>query len=215
MTSATFTPETATSEAFLAAMLAGDRLGARAVAEAAFQLGVAHLYEQVIRPAMQEVGALWHANRITVADEHAATAIAQSTVASLYPDFPWPVGGPTALIACAEGERHEFGARMVADLLALDGWHTLFLGADTPTSALVEMTAKLKPVFVAMSVAIPFHLPKARTAVEALRERVPGLKLLAGGRAVMGLPEAHSKLGADAVAMSAAQAVEAVRRWKP
>ncbi|HLL52004.1 MAG TPA: cobalamin-dependent protein [Myxococcaceae bacterium] len=207
-------PASVTPEAFLAALLTGDRLRAQALAHGAFQRGVDHLYEEVIRPAMVELGALWHANRITVADEHAATAIAQSTVASLYPEFPWSVGGPRALIACVQGERHEFGARMVADLLALDGWHTVFLGADTPTSSLVEMAAKVQPAFVAVSVGLPLHLPAAREAVAALKERLPKLKVLVGGRAVAPLPDAAAKLGADGMGRSAAGAVEVVRGWK-
>jgi methanogenic corrinoid protein MtbC1 len=207
-------PRSVTPELFIQALLAGDRLRARKLARAAFQLGVEHLYEEVIRPAMVEVGALWHANRITVADEHAATAIAQSTVASLYPEFQWEVEGPRALVACAEGERHEFGARMVADLLALNGWQAVFIGSDTPISSLVDMAAKVKPAFVAVSVGLPLHLPNARAAVSALKERMPGLKVLVGGRAVTALPDAKDKLGADAMARSAAGAVEVVRGWK-
>src|SRR5262245_14456033 len=127
---------------FLHAVLAGDQRGALAVAEEAFQRGLGHLYEHVVEASMVEVGRLWQEDRISVADEHLATALAESTIASFYPRLAWPVGGPPAVVACASPERHQLGARMVADLLALDGWCTSFLGGDVPLPAIVEMARR-------------------------------------------------------------------------
>ena len=43
--------------------------------------------------------------------------------------------GRTALVACAEGELHSLGVRMVADFLDADGWDVLFVGALSPVEA--------------------------------------------------------------------------------
>jgi len=202
-------------DAFLDAILAGDRRRALAEARAAFERhGVPYLYESVVHPALVEVGERWSRNEITVADEHLATAIVNATLASLYPDFPWPDGGPKAIVACAAGERHEVGARMVADLLALDGWDAAFLGADTPPEALVRKAVDARAVLVALSVTIPVHLSAARATAALLHEALPTATVLAGGRAVAQLPDAAAALGLDGVAPSGAKGVDAARAYK-
>src|SRR5262249_8138487 len=89
---------------FLTLILEGDRRSAEAFARRAFERhGVRFLYEEIVQPALEQVGELWFANRISAAEEHIATATAESAVCALYPRFPWPPRGPRALIACAEG----------------------------------------------------------------------------------------------------------------
>jgi MerR family transcriptional regulator, light-induced transcriptional regulator len=198
---------------FLAFILEGNRHEAEAYARRVFeQRGVAFLYEQVVQTALREVGSLWFANRITVADEHLATNTAQSAVAALYPLFSWPPRGPRVLLACAEGERHEFGLRMVADLLALDGWDDRFLGSDVPTEDLARHAAKFAPKVVAMSVTLAWHVPTTQKAIGLVRSALPSAKIVVGGLATEG--GGWEALGADAVARSGPQAVEVFRAWR-
>lgn len=198
---------------FLGFILEGDRQRADAYARNVFeQRGVAFLYEQVIRPALVEVGRLWWTNCITVADEHVATNTAQSAVAALYPLFKWPPRGPRVLVACAAGERHEFGVRMVADLLALDGWDDRFLGGDVPTVDLVRYAKSFAPKVVALSVTLAWHLPTTKEVIGLLRRALPSVKVLVGGSALEGA--AGQALGADAVARCGTEAVEVARAWK-
>lgn len=201
-------------DAFLEAILAGDRAGAFTVASRAFEEGIEVLYEDIVRSSLEEVGRLWEENLITVADEHLATATAQAAIASLYPRFPWSAapGNPTAIIACVEGERHEIGARMVADFLALDGWNDIFLGADTPADALVRKAVETNPAFVALSVSLSLHLPRVREVVARLRKAAPHVKILAGGRAFRDSADA---VGADAVGRTARDAPRIAHGWKP
>jgi methanogenic corrinoid protein MtbC1 len=171
-------------------------------------------FEDVVRPVLERIGSLWSKDRISVADEHAATAIAQVAVSALYADFPWPEAGPRAIVACVEGERHQFGARMLADLLSLDGWNVTFLGADTPTASLARMVAAERPLFVALSVTLPHHLEAARTAVAAVRGASAEVRILAGGRGLSGQQEAARALGVDVALDRASAAVEMVRSWR-
>lgn len=200
-------------EPFLSSILDGDARRAEAYARRVFeQHGVAFLYEHVIQTALRDVGRLWQANRITVADEHLATNTAQSVVAALYPAFRWPPRGPRALLACAAGNRHEFGLRMVADLLALDGWDDRFLGSDVPSEDIAPHAARFAPKLVAISVTLAWHVPAAKNAIGLVRRALPAVKILVGGLATAGL--AWRDLGADAVARSATEAVEVARGWK-
>lgn len=90
----------------------------------------------VIAPVQERVGAEWAADRLTVAQEHAATAINERAVAALAHHEPdgarrSEVRGRVA-VACIDGEWHAFPARLVAETLRLRGWQVDCLGAQTP-----------------------------------------------------------------------------------
>lgn len=198
---------------FLAFLLEGDRPRAEAYARQVIeQHGVIFLYEEVVQNALREVGRLWFANRITVADEHLATNTAQSAIAALYPLFKWPPRGPRVLLACGAGERHEFGLRMVADLLALDGWNDHFLGGDVPSVDLARHAETFAPEIVAISVTLAWNVPATKEAIRLVRDALPSAAIILGGRATEGA--GWEALGADAVARSGSQAVEVARAWR-
>lgn len=198
---------------FLAAILKGDLAEALSVAQKTRSRGLPFLYDEITR-ALVEVGRFWQEGRISVADEHIATAVAQSVLASFYPSFPWMSSGPKGIIACVEGEHHELGARMAADLLVSDGWNVTYVGADVPLAALVELVVRIRPVFVGLSFALPERLPSVRDAIARLRREAPGTRLLLGGRGIA-LDATARDLGSDAIAHSGTSAVEVIRAWKP
>jgi methanogenic corrinoid protein MtbC1 len=201
-------------ETFCEILLNGDRRSAERYARGVFdQRGVLCLYDELIRPALEEVGRLWYSDRITVGDEHLATATAQFAVASLYSHFQWLSEGPPALVAGPEGERHDFGGRMIADVLGLSGWTDRFLGGDVPTLDLAREAERLAPKIVALSVTLPMHLPALSFAIAQIREATPRARILVGGGAVADLHDAGA-IGADAVANCCSDAVEVVRAWR-
>ena len=202
---------------YLAAIMAGSRRDALAVVDDALAGGmeVRALYLQVFQPAMHEIGRLWQENRITVADEHLATAITQLAMSRLYEALfgDRRDAGPLLVAACADHERHELGLRMICDLLELDGWDTVFLGASVPVEDLVQMVLERKPEVVALSASITPHLARVREAVEAIRGALPegGPVIAIGGRAFAGDDRLAERMGAD---LTAKDAVEVAERLK-
>ena len=186
-------------ERYLAAQLGGDRKEAlRVILEDGLERGVtvSELADEVIRGAQREIGEKWQRNEIGIADEHMATAIAQRALIHLYERAPpaWP-RGPIVLLACVEGELHEFPARLVADYLELGGYAVRYLGASAPTSGLCAAIAKHRPDALGLSVTLIHNLPALRAAVAAVRSRFPGLPILAGGRALAWAPGIGAELG--------------------
>lgn len=203
-------------EAYLAAVLAGDRRRAFAAVDAARAdgAGLRALYLDVFQPALREVGRLWEENRITVADEHLATAITQAAMGRLYDDlFTGPTTDrPLLLAACADAERHDVGLRMVCDLLETEGWDTLFLGAAVPVESLVGMVRARRPAAVALSASLSQHLPRIREAVRALREALDDPPVIAvGGRPFVDDPALAAEVGADLTAPDAASTAARLR----
>jgi methanogenic corrinoid protein MtbC1 len=202
---------------YLDAVLAGSRRQAMEVVDQAMQagLGIRTLYLEVFQPVMREIGRLWQENRITVADEHLATAITQAAMARMYDQLFAAAAppGPLLVAACADQERHELGLRMICDVLEMEGWDTVFLGASVPVEDLVRMVLDRKPEVVALSASIAPHVARVREAIAGIRGAVPqGAPLiLVGGRAFADDPGLAGRLGAD---LTAKDAVEATERLK-
>lgn len=214
------TEEAAAAEAlapYLDAIVAGNRREAFGVVDRALDEGMdlRALYLEIFQPALREIGKLWQQNRITVADEHLATAITQAAMARLYDRlFAAAAGeGPLLVAACADTERHEVGLRMICDILEMEGWDTVFLGATVPVEDLVEMVLARRPDVVALSASIAPHLPRVREAIRAIREATPGggPVIAVGGRPFLDDPRLAEQVGADLTAKDAAEAARRLR----
>jgi methanogenic corrinoid protein MtbC1 len=116
------------------------------------------------------------------------------------------------LLACAAGERHEFGLRLVADQLALDGWDDRFVGGDVPNEDLAHHAKKFSPKVVAISVTLAWNLPTTKQAISLVRKALPSAKILVGGLATQ--TAGWEALGTDAAARNSTHAVEVIRAWK-
>lgn len=190
---------------FVNAQLAGDRREAlRLVMEEGVGRGApaSEIALRVLQAAQRKIGELWQDNRISVADEHLATAIAQVVLAHLYRLSPAsPLLDKRIVFGCVEGEHHDFPARLAADALDLAGYDVRFLGADVPTESLVSMIRRERPDLVALSATMSFNLRSLRMTVARLRSDFgEALPILVGGAACDTLADPAAELGADGFA---------------
>jgi methanogenic corrinoid protein MtbC1/DNA-binding XRE family transcriptional regulator len=200
---------------YLDAVLASDQAAAaRAITRAEAEgWSLGRLYVELLGPAQVAIGERWHAGRISVAQEHAATEITLREMERLRQMVrPGDGTAPRALVAAVEDDAHALGARMAADLLGLDGWAVDYLGASTPTGDLVAFARRRRPALVALSVTRTDSLPMAVDAVRRLRQLAPAPALLVGGRAVHARSEAARRLAGAIVAGDVVEGVRAARR---
>jgi methanogenic corrinoid protein MtbC1 len=160
-------------ERYLTAQLAGDRREAmRLVLDEGLSKGerIVDLQSKVIQSAQDELGRMWQQNRVTIAQEHMATAISELTLSALFEHaVPKASLGKKIVLACVEGEQHDLPARLVADLLDLEGFDVRFLGANVPHDDLVKTIVYERPDVIGLSVTMSFNVPQLRTAVERVR----------------------------------------------
>ncbi|MET9495631.1 cobalamin B12-binding domain-containing protein [Streptomyces sp. NPDC006552] len=140
---------------------------------------------ELIAPAQERVGVEWAADRLTVAQEHAATAINERCVSAVA-DVAAPAlaGAPArgrVTVACVDGEWHALPARLVAEVLRLRGWRVDYLGAQVPTAHLIAHLHQRRSDAVLLSSSIPAHLPTAHAAISACQ--ATGTPVMAGGAA--------------------------------
>lgn len=113
------------------------------------------------------------------------------------------------LIGTVEGDIHSIGKNIVATMLKAAGFEVIDIGVDVPTQTFVEKVRELKPDILGLSALMTTTMMKQKEVIEALREA--GLrdqvKVIIGGAPVT--EEWAREIGADAVGLDAASAVEA------
>lgn len=205
------TPQTQLAEStelFLRALLLGRRGAAVNIALQAIADGAcaANIYLEICSKALWKIGELWERNEISVADEHRATAIVQYVIAQIYPRiFLQPLERGRVVVTGVEGEMHQLGGNMVADLLESEGWHVCFLGTNLPHRSILQKIAAHCADAVFISATMPFNLTSVRRLVTEIRKQLgPNILIVVGGQAFAGSPSFFEEVGADAFAETAA-----------
>lgn len=198
-------------EGFLGALLEGDTAAAHAHVQYLLQeqVPVVDLFERLFTHALYDVGALWERNRITVADEHLATALVDRLLLGVYPQVcSAERKGFSVVVACVVNELHQLGGRMVADVFELHGWDSHFLGASTPVDALLDLVRDKNPDVVALSMALTTGFDKLESTVGALRDLCPATPVLVGGQAFHRDPGLVEQLESPALHVSSMAELE-------
>lgn len=211
------TDELVVRERLWSALTDRDEFAAAATVFAAMDAGMTaeDVLLEVIAPVQHKVGTEWAANRITVAQEHAATAINDRVIAALahHPAGKAQTHGGRVAVACVDGEWHALPPRLLSEVLRLRGWQVDFLGAQVPTPHLIAHLHQHGPDVVALSCSIPTRLPTAHAAIVACQSA--GFPVLAGGAAFGHDGRFARRLGADAWAPDARTADERLNRGFP
>lgn len=203
---------------YLQALLVGDAAEAVQVAMAGAEGGGLLAAYELVERAQKELGRLWATAGVTVAEEHLATAVTQSVLGRLGERIePRRRGLGIALVSGVQGELHQVGTQMVADVLAMEGWDVRFVGTDTPHDALVDLVRRLEPRLLTISVSMLATVPAVEELIGQVR-RVAGpeeLRILVGGRVMGMLPGLWREIGADGGGASLRDLLEASRAARP
>ncbi len=186
---------------FLQAILKNQRKAAVTIVLEALREGHAptDIYVEVLQEAHYELGRLWESNRITVAEEHMATAIIQYVMAQLYTHLPPATQTRGAmLITGVAGELHQVGANMVADVLDAQGYDVRFLGTNMPPSGIVQALQEHNAAILGISATMLFNIPHVIELIGSVRAKlgVQSPRIVLGGAAFQSLPSLASELGA-------------------
>ena len=195
---------------YLQAILQGDKRAAMTVVEEALDSRpVTAVYRGIVEASQVEIGRLWADNEITVAREHMATAVSQYVLSALYSRLPIAERSlGRAIVTGVEGEHHQLGANMVADLLEAEGWSVRFLGTQLPHRDIVAAVEEHGARVVGISATMHSNLPSVSHLVRSLREVGPeDLRIIVGGRAFHSASELWREVGADGIGRNLDEAI--------
>src|SRR3954471_23615355 len=135
----------------LSAVRAYDGAALHAVVDDAFAgFALDTVLQELILPALRELGEEWERGELEIGQEHFASNLIRERLLSLA--RLWGRGGgPLAILACPPGERHDIGLIAFGLLLRSHGWRILFLGADTPLATLAQAVATTAPRLVVLA----------------------------------------------------------------
>jgi len=204
------------AQGYLESLLHTDRKTASHMIMEAVNRGVSlkEIYLGVFERTQREIGRLWQTNQISVAQEHFCTATTQMVMSQLYPYlFNTQRKNRRMVTACVGGELHEIGARMVADFFEMEGWDTIFLGANTPPEGIIKTIEDHRADLLALSTTMTFHISLIRETIAQIHERVSTpTRILVGGYPFNLIPDLWRKVGADGYAPDAESALEEANR---
>ncbi|MGZ4595781.1 MAG: MerR family transcriptional regulator [Actinomycetes bacterium] len=128
-------------------------------------LGLDTAIDDVLMPAMRQVGLGWETGQCDVAQEHLATEAARGWLSKLAAFAPTPRRGDPVLLACGPRDLHTLGLESLGVLLAHRRLACRSLGARTPSRTLVTAVRATS----AAAVVVVSHLSTGRRpAVEAI-----------------------------------------------
>jgi len=122
-------------------------------------LGLDRTIDEVLLPAMREVGEQWHLGRIDVSHEHLATNATLAWLASLHPTGPVRPQ-PPIILSCGPLDHHTLGLEAIGALLRQRQWDCRVLGARTPAESLARAVEETE----AQAVVLVSHLAAGRQA---------------------------------------------------
>jgi len=193
------------ADAFFDALTRADEQGAVGIALGRLDAGTPaqDVLLHLVGPAQERVGRHWAA--WTVAQEHAATCINERVAAAVGVRTRTDGQRGHVVMGCLDGEWHALPARIAAEVLRLAGWRVTFLGASVPPAHLISYLHEHGPDVVAVSCALPIHLPSAHRTIAAAQRT--GTPVLAGGPGFGPDGRWAAALGVDAWVPGAAEAV--------
>jgi MerR family transcriptional regulator, light-induced transcriptional regulator len=137
------------------------------------------LCEHVIAPALRQLGDNWEAGRVSIAQEHRASAICERLIAThAHPPAGRPRG--TAVVATPPGERHSLPSLMAAACLREDRWLVHHLASDLPVEEVTRLAGEVGAGLVVLSSARSETARQAQQAAKAITAARPQLNVLVG-----------------------------------
>lgn len=209
--------ERTTSDKLRMAVLTYDMEGAMAAAREALEKGLdpVEVIEDILGPAMKEIGAKFEREEIFLPDMMMAADALQGAVQVLKQGIPVAQKYSPAkiVIGTIEGDVHDIGKNIVATMLEAAGYSVTDLGNDVPASNFVRKAVDEGTNVIAasalMTVTRP-NLSRIRGWMKQLgvEERH---KLIVGGGSVSA--EFAENIGADGYARNAVEAAQLVKKW--
>ena len=125
---------------------------------AAAVLGSAGCIDEVLLPALRQVGQWWDTGVCNLTEEHLSTEAARAWLDKRSAFAPTPTMSRPVVLACGPGDLHTVGLEALALLLRQQGWPCRLLGAHTSSAALLTAIQATG----AAGVVIVSHLPTGR-----------------------------------------------------
>ena len=101
--------------------------------------------KDLLQKGLAELGEGWYAGKVSVQQEHFASALTARRLHALLAAAPKPTRPGRVLAACPPGEAHDLALLMLTFILRWRGWDVVYLGANVPLARLDETLKSTSP----------------------------------------------------------------------
>lgn len=151
-----------------------ERLAEQVVTEAFSLFAAEKVFLELFQRGLAEIGQGWYEGKITVQQEHFASALAIRRLETMVAGTAPPTRPGRILIGCPPEEVHTFVPLLLSLLLRRRGWDVIFLGANVPIQDFVHTIETAKPQFVILTAQLLFTAAGLRELGELIYQvRVP------------------------------------------
>ena len=105
----------------------------------------------IIQKGLADIGKGWYEGKITVQQEHFASALAVRRMEALLVSTPTPTRPGRILVGCPPDEEHTFVPLMLSLLLRRRGWDVVYLGANVPLRSMASTVTAVRPNLVVLT----------------------------------------------------------------
>jgi MerR family transcriptional regulator, light-induced transcriptional regulator len=177
-------------QSWVDACLAFDEYRAEQLLSQAFALFPAEtVCLDVIQKGLAEIGEGWYRGRVTVQQEHFASALALRRMEALLISTPSPTRPGRIMVGCPPDEEHTFVPLMLSLLLRRRGWEVIYLGANVPIRSIEATVGVVRPNLVVLTAQQLHTAASLLEMAEVLySERVP---VAFGGLVFTEVPNLH------------------------
>ncbi|MCB0188821.1 MAG: MerR family transcriptional regulator, partial [Caldilineaceae bacterium] len=106
---------------------------------------------ELVQKGLAAIGQGWYEGKVTVQQEHFASALANRRLEALLLATPLPTRQGRILIGCPPDEAHTFVPLLLTLLLRRRGWDVMFLGANVPIQDFISTVQSAQPRFVILT----------------------------------------------------------------
>ncbi len=199
-------------DAWVASCAAFDELRAeQIISQACAMFPIETVCLEIIQKGLATIGENWYKGKLTVQQEHFASALAVRRLEALLASTPAPTRAGRILVGCPAEEVHTFVPLLLALLLRRRGWDILFLGGNVPLQNMLLTIQTTKPLLVVLTAQQLYTAANLYEMAQMLyRERIP---LAFGGKIFSEISDLPQRIAGHYLGdrlESATQAVEQV-----
>lgn len=166
---------------------------------------------QLLQKALSTIGELWFKDKISVQQEHFASALAMRRLNTLLAASPAPTRQGRVLIGCPPHEDHTFAPLTLTIMLRYRGWELIYLGANVPQSRFVSTVESIKPDLIIMTAQQLFTAAKLFEVAKSVAAE-NNVMLAFGGRIFNTVPRLRQRIPGYFLGETMADATQTVDR---
>lgn len=145
--------------------------------------GTTNFFERILTPVMYKIGELWAKNKISIADEHVCSNIANSLVRIIFSKNEKAPTKKKVLICTPEGEHHNLGPSILESHLSCSGFRVFNLAPSEPHESIVRFIESSKPDAILVSITLTDNIKPGQRLIRKIKEKFD-IPIFVGGQAV-------------------------------